>query len=48
MKDSLPSVFLSAAVVRRKVAVPATSIRRELLMSPEEKSFVSTAEPDSE
>ena len=45
MKDSLPSVVLSAAAERTKLAVPSEPISLELLMSPAEKSDESMPEP---
>ena len=47
MKDSDPSVVLSAAAVCRKVAVPSDLISRDPLVSPVEKSDELMPEPDT-
>ena len=47
LKDSEPSVVLSAAAVWRKEAVPEESISLELLISPKEKSEDVIPGPDS-
>ena len=46
LKDSGPSVVLSALAERTKVALPSVPIRRELLISPDEKSDAVTLEPE--
>ena len=47
MKDSEPSVVLSAAAVWRNVAVPSDLIRRVPLMSPVVKSEELIPEPEA-
>ena len=47
MKDSVPSVVLSAAAERTKVALPSEPMSLELLMLPDEKSEAVTPEPEA-
>ena len=47
LKDSVPSVVLSASAERTKVALPSEPMSLELLMFPDEKSEVVTSEPES-
>ena len=47
LKDSLPSVVLSAAAERTKLALPSEPISLELSMFPEEKSDELMSEPET-
>ena len=47
LKDSFPSVVLSVAAERTKVALPSEPISLELLISPDEKSEAVIPEPET-